>query len=254
MGWIIFADIVLITILILALSVTAVIKVTDTVEIKIKYAGITLFSIGNTEEEENKDKDKKKKKKKKKKEKKKKDKKKKEDKKALKKADENKPAEKIPDKKEDEKPEEEKVKNPKVKIDFELIKMLLESASKPVKRLINHIRLTIYKAEIIVAGDDAAEVALNYGKMNVAVYNLLAFLDRFIRLKADNVKIGVDFISGTPSYDIYCKVKMRLSTALGCAFWLVGRIAVRYIKLMKAGQETPSAGKEINHGRTAPDQ
>ncbi len=242
MGWIIFADIVLITILILALSVTAVIKVTDTVEIKIKYAGITLFSIGNTEEEENKDKDKKKKKKK------------KEDKKDLKKADENKPAEKIPDKKEDEKPEEEKVKKPKVKIDFELIKMLLESASKPVKRLINHIRLTIYKAEIIVAGDDAAEVALNYGKMNVAVYNLLAFLDRFIRLKADNVKIGVDFISGTPSYDIYCKVKMRLSTALGCAFWLVGRIAVRYIKLMKAGQETPSAGKEINHGRTAPDQ
>lgn len=131
---------------------------------------------------------------------------------------------------------------------WEFIKMLLESARKPVRRLISHIRITDVKILITASGEDAAEAAINYGKINIMINSLLALLYRFVRLKIKEVKIGVDFDAGETKYDIACKVKMRLSTAIGCALWLVGRIAIRYIKLINGNGEAKASPSQKQEG------
>lgn len=50
MGWLIFIDILLIIILALMLSVTVNVHLNDETRIKIRYAGITIFSVSPEDE------------------------------------------------------------------------------------------------------------------------------------------------------------------------------------------------------------
>lgn len=248
MGWIIFIDILLIIIIALFLSVQLNIRIDDEIRIKLKYAGITIFSVSPENEE----------KRKKKQEKKKKDKSlkkiKKEDKsvQSTNNTDNTNSADSKPsevsggktDKRKSGKSSDSEDKKGKSKSksggDFsekwEMIKLLLDSAGRPAKRLISHIRVTDFYADITASGEDAAQAALNYGKINWMVYSALSYLYQFVQLKVKKIDIGVNFSSGETKYFISCKVKMRLSTAIGCALWFFGRAAKRYINKMQGGQ------------------
>ncbi|MBR4305734.1 MAG: DUF2953 domain-containing protein, partial [Ruminiclostridium sp.] len=119
---------------------------------------------------------------------------------------------------------------------IELIKLFIKSAGKPVKKLISHIRVTNLNIDVTASGDDAAKAALNYGKINIAVGSLLGFLNQFVRLHIKKVNIGVDFESGETKFTLYCKIKMRISTALGCGIWFLFRF-LKY-NLQKENQST----------------
>ena len=54
MGWLIFIDILLIIVLALMLSVTVNVHLNDETRIKIKYAGITIFSVSPEDEKQKK--------------------------------------------------------------------------------------------------------------------------------------------------------------------------------------------------------
>ncbi len=241
-GWLIVLGILLIIVIALFMSVSVSIEYDDALRVKIKYAGIKVFSLSPEDTEK-----KKHKKKKPKKEKKEKDKKKKKsdiaeenpqntaneasaDSEGDKSEEENKTAEKGDGKK------KKKAKKPKKNLSetFELIKMLVDSASKPVKRLISHIRITNVLIDITASGDDAHKAALNYGKINWALSSVLSFLDRVVRLSVKKVNVGVDFCSGKTDFYISCKIKMRVSTAIGCALWFL--IRMLKINLSKSKQ------------------
>lgn len=254
MGWFIFLGIVLLIAIALFMSVSVSIFIDEEIDVKISYAGITLFKIDSTEDPEKakKKKEKKEAKKKKKEEKKKlKEEKKKAklEKKRLKKlkkmglSDETEQAEqpeqltdeqisdekkkKTPEEKQKEKEQKRKeklAKKKKLEETIDLVKLLVKSAGKPVKRLISHIRINDLYIDITASGEDAAKAALNYGRINIAVHNLLAFLYQFVRLHVKKVSIGVDFESGETKFALYCKVKMRISTALGCGIWFLFRM------------------------------
>ena len=55
MGWLILIDILLIIVLALMLSVTVTVHLNDDTRIKVKYAGITVFSISPEDEKQKKD-------------------------------------------------------------------------------------------------------------------------------------------------------------------------------------------------------
>lgn len=61
----------------------------------------------------------------------------------------------------------------------------MESASKPIKRLISHIRVSNFYLFITASGEDAAQAAMNYGKINWLVHTALAVLYNTVKL---NVK------------------------------------------------------------------
>ncbi|MCH5324167.1 MAG: hypothetical protein J1E39_03035 [Eubacterium sp.] len=232
---IILLALLLTVIIALFLSVTVDVRLGKDIIVKIKYAGITVFSIQpETEEEKAKARAKAKKKS---------PKKIAAEKKKVEKAKQIK-AQKAEEKK--AKKEEQKKNKPKKTLDenLELVKNLLSSLSKPAKRLFSHIRVTNVNADITVSGKDAASAALNYGRMSVLINAVLSLLYTTVRLSVDNIDLGVDFQSGETAYDISFKVKLRISTALGCAVWFLFRMAKRTLAGRKKKGGTPKVAVE----------
>lgn len=250
MGWLIFIDILLIIVLALMLSVTVNVHLNDETRIKIRYAGITIFSVSPENEKQKKQK-------------------------------------KSPDDKSDnisvvnENPvqntestadkakESKKTHKVEKKADnngnngllsklglsgdtgetIEFVKQLISSASKPVKRLISHIRVNNFYLFITASGEDAAQAAMNYGKINWIVYTAIAVLYEAVKLDVKKIDISADFNSGKTEYELSCKVKLRLGTAIGCVLWFLFRTAKLYLKInSKNVNKTASAENKVKPG------
>lgn len=140
--------------------------------------------------------------------------------------------------------DEEKPENKKTLGDiFEVVKLVLDSLGKPLKKLLKRTRISHLRLEIICGGDDAAKAALNYGRMNIIVGNALGWIESFFTLKpADDLHIGVDFQSEKTSASAYCEVRLTLIAALAFVFTLLGR-AIRYY--FSHGEVKPAVGKFI---------
>lgn len=128
-----------------------------------------------------------------------------------------------------EKAAEEKPKK-KMKIDFEMIMQMVDSASPPIKRLIKHIRVNNVYIDWVVGGSDSAAVALKYGGVNAAVQSVLCWLDCAVRLHKKEINIEADFSKESSDIFIYFDVKLRLSTALACGIWLLWRMLKMLVK------------------------
>lgn len=239
MGWLIFIDILLIIVLALMLSVTVNVHLNDETRIKIRYAGITIFSVSPEDEKHKKQKKNKEKQKKS-----------PDDKSDNISADNENPAQNT-ESTADKAKESKKTHKVGKKADnngnngllsklglsgdigetIEFVKQLISSASKPVKRLISHIRVSNFYLFITASGEDAAQAAMNYGKINWLVHTALAVLYNTVKLNVKKIDITADFTSGKTEYELSCKVKLRLGTAIGCVLWFLFRAAKLYLKI-----------------------
>ena len=239
MGWLIFIDILLIIVLALMLSVTVNIHLNDETRIKIRYAGITIFSVSPEDEKHKKQKKNKKKQRKS-----------PDDKSDNISADNENPmqnTESTPNKAEESKKTHKVGKKADnngnngllsklglsgdISETIEFVKQLILSASKPIKRLISHIRVSNFYLFITASGEDAAQAAMNYGKINWLVHTALAVLYNTVKLNVKKIDITADFTSGKTEYELSCKVKLRLGTAIGCVLWFLFRTAKLYLKI-----------------------
>lgn len=239
MGWLIFIDILLIIVLALMLSVTVNVHLNDETRIKIRYAGITIFSVSPEDEKHKKQKKSKEKQKKS-----------PDDKSDNISADNEKTVqntESTPNKGEESKKTHKVGKKADnngnngllsklglsgdIGETIEFVKQLILSASKPVKRLIGHIRVSNFYLFITASGEDAAQAAMNYGKINWLVHTALAVLYNTVKLNVKKIDITADFTSGKTEYELSCKVKLRLGTAIGCVLWFLFRTAKLYLKI-----------------------
>ena len=239
MGWLIFIDILLIIVLALMLSVTVNVHLNDETRIKIRYAGITIFSVSPEDEKHKKQKKSKEKQKKS-----------PDDKSDNISADNENPVqntESTPNKAKESKKTHKVGKKADnngnngllsklglsgdISETIEFVKQLVESASKPIKRLISHIRVSNFYLFITASGEDAAQAAMNYGKINWLVHTALAVLYNTVKLNVKKIDITADFTSGKTEYELSCKVKLRLGTAIGCVLWLLFRTAKLYLKI-----------------------
>lgn len=239
MGWLIFIDILLIIVLALMLSVTVNVHLNDETRIKIRYAGITIFSVSPEDEKHKKQKKSKEKQKKS-----------PDDKSDNISADNENPmqnTESTPNKAKESKKTHKVGKKADnngnngllsklglsgdIGETIEFVKQLILSASKPVKRLIGHIRVSNFYLFITASGEDAAQAAMNYGKINWLVHTALAVLYNTVKLNVKKIDITADFTSGKTEYELSCKVKLRLGTAIGCVLWFLFRTAKLYLKI-----------------------
>lgn len=121
-------------------------------------------------------------------------------------------------------------KKPKLGDIFEMVKLLLDSLKKPLKKILKRTRIHHLRLYIVCGGEDAAKAAINFGKVNILVGSALGWIDSFFTLKpADELNITVDFQSEETKAEASCTVKMPLYAALAFAFTVFGR-AVRYYK------------------------
>ncbi len=124
---------------------------------------------------------------------------------------------------------------------FELIKLVVNSLSGPLKRLLHRIRILNFKLEIICGGDDAAEIALNYGKINIAVGAALGYIDTYFTLKKPEIAIKADFNSEKTATVCSCTVKLRLFAVL--AFIFAG--GFRALKNYKGNEKAAKAVSKL---------
>lgn len=138
-----------------------------------------------------------------------------------------------PEKKPDNKSEKTKDKPGKKKTlgdIFEVVKLVLDSLGKPLKKLLKRTRISHLGLEIICGGEDAAKAALNYGRMNILVGNALGWIDSYFTLKTvDDLHIGVDFQNEETETGCHCEARLTLIAALAFVFTLLGR-AIRYYR------------------------
>ncbi len=207
-GWIIAGAILLFVLVLLMSRATVIVDYSGDIYLKVSYFGITVFKIPGKKKS-----------------------KKKKDKKAKNKdeKDETDGTEEESDKK---KKKEKKPKKPMPTFDelMELLRMVLDSIGKPLKRILKRVTFSHLSFDAVCGGSDAAKAAINYGAMNIALSAVLNLIDQFFTLKTpDDLHIGVDFYQEKTVIKCYCEVRITVGSALAFAFSLLGRLIKNYL-------------------------
>lgn len=131
---------------------------------------------------------------------------------------------------------------------IELVKMILASAGKGLKKLLSAIKLYDIAIDIDVANEDAYEAAIGYGRMNMIVYNVISFLRTFFTVSIDHVKINCVYNSDKSKYDAAVNIHAIPSTIL-CAAIIIGtKFLVLYQRKKRADKKAlKQAEKELKN-------
>ncbi|HWP50412.1 MAG TPA: DUF2953 domain-containing protein [Clostridia bacterium] len=140
-----------------------------------------------------------------------------------------------------------------------LVQKLLRRTSPAVRRLLRRTSLAKLRMRMIVAGKDAADTAIKFGKVNAQVFTAVAIVDRIVTLKADQIQILPGF--GVSQSESSYSGEMRLSpfallvAGVQIAFWgLVAGLPLvlksrKNKTLKKAGGDADAARKEDQNGK-----
>lgn len=139
------------------------------------------------------------------------------------------------------KPPKKKFKMPD--IDLDMIRDYIASASPPIKRLFRKIRIRDVYIDWVVGSDDAAVTALKYGGVCAALYPAFEWIDTYFDAKIREVNIEADFSAEKDDIFAYGSLKLRISTAIGCALWLAVRMLKTYLRYNPPAGSKPKAGK-----------
>ena len=86
---------------------------------------------------------------------------------------------------------------------------LLRGAGRLTRAIIGSLRITKIDVVLGVRGEDPAEAARSYGRLNAWLYPALGFLDRFVYLDFEQLRLLPDFGSAQPT--VQDRVSFRVS-------------------------------------------
>lgn len=115
----------------------------------------------------------------------------------------------------------------------ETVEMVLSGISavlKPTGKLLSRLRLTTVDIRIAVCDDAADETAIKFGEVATAIYSVLGYLNQLITVRIKRVDIRPDFVGDEDRYDMRFKVKLRLYSVLGAVISIFARFFVNIIK------------------------
>ena len=112
---------------------------------------------------------------------------------------------------------------------FALVKLVWDSLGKPLKRLLKATRVTGFRLDISVGGDDAADAAIKFGKTNMAAGAALAFLDGCFTLKDPKFNVTCNFQSEETRTECGFTARLTVIAALAFLFWVAGRLIRNYM-------------------------
>lgn len=87
-----------------------------------------------------------------------------------------------------------------------------------IKKFLRHIRIKKIKLNLVVSGSDAAETAVEYGKVCAAVYPVLGFLDSFSSIELKRINISSDFAENKKEFEFSMVIKLQIFYMLVTAF------------------------------------
>lgn len=96
----------------------------------------------------------------------------------------------------------------------------LFAAPAPLKKLFSSITLVL-ETDFLIGGEDAADTAVLYGRLQLAIQNVLANLGKYIHVKRKNVRLACDFAADESRWNVRASVKVRIGTAVAAALWIL---------------------------------
>ncbi len=114
---------------------------------------------------------------------------------------------------------------------------LLSSLKGGAGMVVRRFRIYRVRLSMIVAGEDAADTAIDYGKCNAAVYSAYALAKNFMNLKNPEIEIRPDFVSGNGSVDFEMRGRLMPIVALVAAVRIFAAFLVKTIHRKKLQQE-----------------
>ena len=131
------------------------------------------------------------------------------------------------EKKAAQKPKPEKKPAPprkKAKLTLNIVCTILKGAGRLIRAVFGALRFTKIRVCLGVRGDDPAEAARTYGRLNAWLYTSLGFLDRFVYLDFDELRLLPDF--GSAESTVQDRVSFRVSAQ--ALFIVVAAVRVLY--------------------------
>ena len=111
-----------------------------------------------------------------------------------------------------------------------LVKTALDLLNSFRKKLrINHLELTL-----IMAGDDPCDLAVNYGRANAAMGNLLPLLERCFVIKNRDIQVECDFTSSQTLIIARADITITLGWILGIVVFYGVRALKQFLKINKS--------------------
>lgn len=105
---------------------------------------------------------------------------------------------------------------------------LLEFAAEQFPKAVSKLKINVKKLIVKVGGNDAAKIALDYGKLEAAVSLLMELLDnktRLSKIKEGSVIVYADFLAVKTTIELDISVKIRgfsiVGLALSSLVWLI---------------------------------
>ena len=85
---------------------------------------------------------------------------------------------------------------------------LLHTAGKPLRWLLRRITIRDIDLDLAVSDPDAAACAIRFGKVNIAVYNTLALLCQFFRVRKKQIRICCIYNQPHGTYRGSCQIRV----------------------------------------------
>ena len=98
-----------------------------------------------------------------------------------------------------QKPQKETPPRQKAKLTLQIVCTILKGAGKLTRAIIGSLRFTRIDVVLGVRGEDPAEAARSYGRLNAWLYPTLGFLDLFLYLDFEQLRLLPDFGSAEPT-------------------------------------------------------
>ena len=112
----------------------------------------------------------------------------------------------------DKKPRPETPPRKKARLTLNILCTILRGAGRLTRAIIGSLRITKIDVVLGVRGEDPAEAARAYGRLNAWLYSSLGVIDRFVYLDFDELRILPDFGSAEPT--VADRVSFHLSARL----------------------------------------
>lgn len=111
---------------------------------------------------------------------------------------------------------------------------LLHTARKPLRWLLRRITIRDIDLDLAVSDPDAAACAIRFGKVNIAVYNTLALLCQFFRVRKKQIRICCIYNQPHGTYRGSCQIRVCPAVILGAVIGFGARFLYRQHKAGKA--------------------
>lgn len=108
-----------------------------------------------------------------------------------------------------------------------LVKTALDLLNSFRKKL----RVNQLELKLILAGDDPCDLAVNYGKANAAMGNLLPLLERCFAIKKRNVEVECDFEASQTLIIARADITITLGWILGILIFYGVRAVTQFFKI-----------------------